>query len=119
MMCRSRPCSLRPPTPGPAGPATVLLRLPHQVKDLFEDWLRRNFPQRAAHVESQIRQTHGGQLYDARFGVRQLGEGPLAQHIGDIFRVCAARSGLAGEASAPSGASFRRPCGGQMNLFFD
>ncbi|MEO0512351.1 MAG: PA0069 family radical SAM protein [Planctomycetota bacterium] len=45
----------------------ALLRLPHQVKDLFLDWLGREVhPERAKKVESLIRQTRGGKLYDAR-----------------------------------------------------
>ncbi len=45
--------------------AWVLLRLPHQLKELFLDWLERNVhPERARHVESLIRQARGGKLYD-------------------------------------------------------
>ncbi|MEM6393440.1 MAG: radical SAM protein [Planctomycetota bacterium] len=46
--------------------AWVLLRLPHQIKDLFLDWLDRNVhPDRARKVESLIRQARGGKLYQA------------------------------------------------------
>jgi DNA repair photolyase len=46
--------------------AWVLLRLPHQLKELFLDWLQRNVhPDRARRVESMIRQARGGKLYDA------------------------------------------------------
>ncbi len=38
----------------------VLMRLPWQLKDLFLEWLQRHFPDRAAHVESLIRQYRGG-----------------------------------------------------------
>ncbi|MEM8737322.1 MAG: radical SAM protein [Planctomycetota bacterium] len=54
--------------------AWVLLRLPHQLKDLFLDWLGRNVhPDRARRVESLIRQARGGKLYDT---------GPLAKRAG-------------------------------------
>ena len=46
----------------------VLLRLPHEIKQLFEDWLARHMPDRAARVLSLIRQTRGGALYDRRMG---------------------------------------------------
>ena len=72
----------------------ILLRLPHQVKDLFLDWLAREFPQRAGHIESLIRQTHDGDLYDANFGVRRRGEGPIAEHIGHVFRMFSRRFGF-------------------------
>ena len=38
----------------------VLLRLPWEVKDLFEEWLRTHFPGKADHVMSLMRQMHGG-----------------------------------------------------------
>jgi len=71
----------------------ILLRLPHQVKDLFLDWLRREYPQRASRIESLIRQTHDGDLYDAAYGVRRRGEGPIAEHIGHVFRMFSRRFG--------------------------
>jgi DNA repair photolyase len=37
----------------------VMLRLPWEVKDLFEDWLRTHQPGKAAHVMSLMRQMHG------------------------------------------------------------
>ena len=57
----------------------VLLRLPHELKDLFADWLARHEPGRAAHVMSLLAQMRGGRLNDPRFGSRMRGEGPLAQ----------------------------------------
>lgn len=38
----------------------VMLRLPWEVKDLFEEWLRTHFPAKADHVMSLMRQIHGG-----------------------------------------------------------
>jgi len=72
----------------------VMLRLPHQNKDLFLDWLRRHFPDRAARVESQVRAMHGGELYDARWFKRQRGEGPLARQIERAFEVFKKRAGF-------------------------
>jgi len=96
----------------------VLLRLPHQVKELFLDWLKRHFPQRAAHVESLIRQTRGGALYDARFNVRKTGEGPVAAQIAQQFQVFARRYGLAGEPGPLNSDAFVKPHRqGQMGLF--
>src|SRR5581483_10799011 len=48
----------------------VLLRLPGSVKAVFEERLRANLPLQAERVLHRIRETRGGQLYDARFGVR-------------------------------------------------
>lgn len=37
----------------------VMLRLPWEVKDLFQEWLRAHYPDRATHVMSLMRQLHG------------------------------------------------------------
>ncbi len=100
----------------------VLLRLPHQVKALFLDWLHRHFPDRAKHVENLLRSTRQGQLYDATFGRRMRGQGQIAQQINRVFKVFARRYGLDGKnhpLPPMSPASFRRPPtpGGQMMLF--
>jgi DNA repair photolyase len=63
----------------------VLLRLPHEVKELFERWLEAHAPERAAHILSLVRQCRGGRLYDATFGRRMRGEGPYAELIGRRF----------------------------------
>jgi DNA repair photolyase len=56
----------------------VLLRLPHELKALFEEWLQAHYPGRAAHVLSLLRQMHGGEVYDSTFHARQRGAGPFA-----------------------------------------
>jgi DNA repair photolyase len=38
----------------------VMLRLPWEVKDIFQEWLTTHYPQRATHVMSLMRQLHGG-----------------------------------------------------------
>ena len=45
----------------------VLLRLPHELRQMFEDWLATHFPDRAKHVLNLIRDTRSGALSDARF----------------------------------------------------
>ncbi len=72
----------------------VLLRLPGPVKVVFEERLRAALPLRAERVLHRIRETRGGQLYDARFGVRGRGEGVYATAIEALFRGTAARLGL-------------------------
>jgi DNA repair photolyase len=72
----------------------VLLRLPYQIKALFLEWLERHFPDRAAHVESLIRQTRGGDLYRSQFFERQRGTGAHAHSIGQSFRLFSKRLGF-------------------------
>src|SRR5450631_4338062 len=56
----------------------VLLRLPHELKILFREWLAEHYPERAKHVMSLINQARGGKDYDSQFGVRMRGTGPYA-----------------------------------------
>ena len=55
----------------------TVLRLPLEIKELFEEWLRQHLPDRAERVMSLIRQMRGGALYQAEFGARMKGEGPM------------------------------------------
>ncbi len=74
----------------------IFLRLPHEVKTLFVEWLAAHFPDRAEHVMSLVKQASGGQHYDHRFGVRQRGRGPYADMLGARFRAACKRFGLDG-----------------------
>lgn len=98
--------------------AWVMLRLPHQLKELFLDWLDRHVPDRAARVESLLRQAHGGKLYHAKKGQRGRGRGAIAENTAKVFDVCCRRHGLNRDIRPMSGKSFRQPTtGGQMGLF--
>jgi len=72
----------------------TVLRLPLEIKDLFDEWLRANRPDRAERVLSLIRQMRGGALYQAEFGTRMKGEGPIAQLLGARFQAAVKRLGL-------------------------
>lgn len=72
----------------------TLLRLPLEVRPLFEQWLLEHFPDRATHVMSLIRQSRGGRDYDSRFGHRLRGEGPFADLLAQRFRLSIRRLGL-------------------------
>ncbi|MDP1086170.1 hypothetical protein Q6245_27785, partial [Klebsiella pneumoniae] len=65
----------------------VLLRLPWQIKALYLDWLKREFPDRAAHAESALRDTREGELYQSDFTLRQRGSGARAEQIQTMFDV--------------------------------
>ena len=72
----------------------IFLRLPHEVKALFKEWLVTHFPDRADRVTSLIRQASGGREYDNRFGVRQTGRGPYAEMLATRFDAASRRYGL-------------------------
>ena len=71
----------------------VLLRLPHELKQVWREWLELHYPERAAHVMSLIQQMRGGKDYDSGFGTRMRGEGPFAQLIGQRFAKAHRRRG--------------------------
>jgi DNA repair photolyase len=98
----------------------VLLRLPYQLKELFLDWLQRSVhPQRAAKVESLIRQSRGGKLYDSSYAARRHGKGPMIDSLAQTFDVFTRRYGLDNDIGPLSNANFRPPVprGEQMPLF--
>ena len=72
----------------------ILLRLPHEVKQIFEDWLNRHFPDRAKHVLELIRETRAGALNDAQFGQRFSGTGVYADLLARRFERAAKQWGL-------------------------
>ncbi len=72
----------------------IVLRLPWELDEIFQSWLRTHFPLRAERVMSRIRDLRGGKSYDARFGKRMSGEGIWAELFADRFRRACARHGL-------------------------
>jgi DNA repair photolyase len=79
---------------GASGAGYVVLRLPLEIKDLFREWLAANVPDRAARVMSLVRQMRGGKDYDAQWGQRMKGEGPIADVIAQRFKIARRRFGL-------------------------
>ena len=86
----------------------VLLRLPHELKQVWREWLQLHYPERAAHVMSLIRQMRGGKDYDSGFGTRMRGEGPFAQLLAARFAKAHARLGY-GRLPALDGTRFIAP----------
>ena len=72
----------------------IFLRLPHEVRDLFVEWLETHYPERAKHVMSLVRQASGGRDYDHRFGIRQTGRGAYADMLALRFRKACKQFGL-------------------------
>lgn len=70
---------------GASSAGYVLVRLPRELAELFEDWLNLHTPLKAAHVMSLIRQSRGGKEYEAQFGRRMRGSGQFAELIAQRF----------------------------------
>ncbi|OYV43777.1 MAG: radical SAM protein [Acidocella sp. 20-57-95] len=79
---------------GASSASSILLRLPHELGELFTDWLHTHMPERAAHVLSLIRQIRGGSLNDAKFHTRFAGSGPYAELLTRRFMRAAKQFGL-------------------------
>ena len=86
----------------------VLMRLPHELKQLFREWLELHLPERAAHVMSLMQQMHGGKDYDSRFGTRMRGVGPFADLLRQRFVKAHKRLGY-GDLPDYDETLFRRP----------
>src|SRR5262249_2522513 len=74
----------------------VLLRLPHGVAGLFDEWLRRHYPARRDKVLGRLRSMRGGGLNDAAFGSRMTGQGELAGQIKALFALGCRKAGISG-----------------------
>ncbi len=72
----------------------VLLRLPHELRDVVAAWLHEHFPDRARHVLSLVRDTRAGALNDPRFGARMGGAGAYADALARRFALATRRLGF-------------------------
>lgn len=93
----------------------TIVRLNGSIGKIFEDWLRKNFPDRFDKVWNQICAMHGGHVNDSNFGRRMTGEGNFADVIYQLFRT-SRKKYLDGRSLPPLDLSkFRR--GGNLSLF--
>lgn len=72
---------------GAVGAGMQVVRLNGSLGRLFEDWLRKNFPDRFHKVWNQICALHGGTVNDSQFGRRLRGTGAAADSTDQLFRV--------------------------------
>jgi DNA repair photolyase len=104
---------------GATGAGYVLVRLPLEISDLFQQWLASDHADRASRVMSLIRQTRGGKDYVSQWGERQRGAGPVADLVARRFAAARARYGLDQPRRTLDAAQFRVPPkpGDQLGLF--
>jgi len=103
---------------GASSAGYTIVRLNGAVKDIFQDWLRKNFPDSADKVLHQIAACHGGKLNDSRFGIRMKGEGKISESIATLFRISKQKY-MKGRRMRPFDLdAFQRPQRGQLELFY-
>lgn len=100
---------------GALGAGMTMVRLNGSIGKIFEDWLRKNFPDRFDKVWNQICDAHGGSVNDSVFGRRMTGEGNYAEAIQQLFRT-SKKKFLAGR-SMPSMDLTKFRKGGNLSLF--
>jgi DNA repair photolyase len=93
-----------------------ILRLPHGVGDLFQEWLTLGAPDKKEKVLNRIRAMRDGKLHDSNFGSRMVGSGIFAEQIAKTFAVALHKAGIRNEWPILSAASFRGIMGNQLSL---
>ena len=93
----------------------IMVRLPYAVKDLFVEWVNREFPLRASKILNRIRDIRGGNLSDPRFHSRMSGEGEFADTISNLFDAACRKYKLNQDDFHLTTKHFVRP--GQLQLF--
>jgi DNA repair photolyase len=90
----------------------VVLRLPWEVRPLFEEWLQAHFPDRAERVMNRVRDMREGKAYDASFATRMRGTGVWADLLGQRFYKAAERLGFRYNRFELDTSRFRPPAAG-------
>jgi len=95
----------------------VLLRLPHELKELWAQWLAQHYPDRAARVMKIIRLMRDGADYQADFKTRMTGTGEFAELLNTRFKLALRKHGLKPGSRNHNTAVFRKPNKRQPDLF--
>lgn len=97
----------------------LLLRLPLEVADLFEEWLEEYYPDRKKRVVSRLKALRGGRLNDPRFKHRMKGRGFEADLMRQRFSNLCRRLKLNQKTTDLKTDLFRPPEGDQLGFDFD
>jgi DNA repair photolyase len=95
----------------------IFVRLNGAIGEIFTDWIRNEFPDKADRVLNHISSGHGGKLSDSRTGIRMKGEGVFAETLAAQFGQLKKR--LFSDRTMPHYdlSLFRKPEKGQLTLF--
>ncbi|HUI30015.1 MAG TPA: PA0069 family radical SAM protein [Candidatus Acidoferrales bacterium] len=94
-----------------------MLRLPYAVKDLFVDWIRREFPDRENRIIGRIKQVRRGKMNSSEFKERMRGTGETARAIHQLFYASCKKYSIGNGKFHLATDKFRRPDGVQIEMF--
>ena len=97
----------------------TIVRLPHAVAELFEEWLEANVPLRKTRILKRIKEAHNGRLSGLEFGKRLKGEGVHAGQIGKLFRLTRKRVGIPATKITLDTDAFWRPGEARQDTLFE
>ena len=72
----------------------IVLRLPLELMELFQEWLAEHVPDRERRVLNRLREFRNGELYQSEFGSRMRGSGRHAELLATRFRLTCRQNGL-------------------------
>ena len=96
----------------------TMVRLNGDIGEIFTNWIRKAYPDKAEKVLNKIRSAHGGNLNDSNYGRRMKGDGIEADSIHQLFKNSVKR--FLSERNFPEYdfTLFKRPAlNGQLDLF--
>jgi DNA repair photolyase len=95
----------------------IMLRLPYRVKDLFIEWIRREYPLKSDRVINRIKQVRDGEMSCSVFGERLRGTGIIAKNIEQLFSLSCRKYSLDTSKPELDTTQFRRYTASQQDLF--
>jgi DNA repair photolyase len=85
---------------GASNAGYIVLRLPGELKSLFQEWLAAHVPDRERRVLNRMREFRRGELYRSEFGTRMHGTGHHAKLLATRFELACRQNGLNFETSS-------------------
>jgi DNA repair photolyase len=87
------------------------------IAEIFTDWIRKAYPDRADKVLHAIAECHGGKLNDSTWGRRMRGDGKIAESIHQLFQLSVNRF-LKGRSMPAFDLSHFSPSSGKQTKLF-
>ncbi|MBL7995838.1 PA0069 family radical SAM protein [bacterium] len=95
----------------------TVIRLSHALKELFKDWLEREYPDKYKKIIHSIQDVRNGKLNNTEWGNRMRGEGQMAEYVAALFKTFSEKYGLNKKPNENKPVPFLRGNSDQVNLF--